>query len=120
LAFEGNDVRRIKDAEGSTICVFIATDTMKANYQQLGEVINFDSTNRMIKKPSPYREKFAVGYFMAQDTDLRFAIVGMCLFVEHEKSLIKQVFLFFFELVCQGRMPFVIFTENLEVMAVAL
>ena len=33
MAFEGKIVRRIKDAEGNTICVFIATETMKKHYQ---------------------------------------------------------------------------------------
>jgi len=36
MAFEGKTIRRIKDAEGNTICVFIVTETMRKNYQEFG------------------------------------------------------------------------------------
>jgi hypothetical protein len=93
---------------------------MKKNYLELGEVINFDSTNRMIKRVSPYMSKYSVGYWVAQDSNLRLAIVGMCFFIENESELIKQVFLYFFELVCGSVLPLVIFTEKSEMIAKVL
>lgn len=120
MAFEGKIIRRIKDGENNTVCVFLATETMKKNYLELGEVINFDSTNRMIKRVSPYMSKYSVGYWVAQDSNLRLAIVGMCFFIENESELIKQVFLYFFELVCGTVLPLVIFTEKSEMIAKVL
>lgn len=32
MSFEGKTVRRVKDGNNNTICVFIVTETMKKNY----------------------------------------------------------------------------------------
>jgi len=113
MSFEGKTVRRMKDSMGNTVCFFLATETMKKNYQLYGEVINFDTTYRMIKRLSPYGEKYAVSYFFAQDTDLRFVMTGVCFYVKDQKMLLKSCFEFYFDLVCEGVMPFVIFTDDI-------
>jgi hypothetical protein len=43
----------------------------------------------MLKKPTPYLTRYSVGYFVAQDSNLRLAIVGICVFVEKEWQLVK-------------------------------
>lgn len=92
MAFEGLTLRRIQDTSGNTLCVFIVTETMKKNYQIFGDVINFDVTYRMVKKASPFGGPYAVGYFMAQDTNLRLVMTAVCFYIKDEKSLLKQIF----------------------------
>lgn len=65
---------------------------MKKNYQRFGEVINFDTTYRMVKKISPYGGQYGVGYFMAQDTNLRMVMTAICFYIKDEKLLLKQLF----------------------------
>lgn len=36
LAYEGKVIRRIKDERDNTTCVFLATETMKKNFQEIG------------------------------------------------------------------------------------
>jgi hypothetical protein len=66
---------------GNLIAGFIGTDSMRKNYCKYGEVINFDVSHRMIKKRSAYGINYAVGYFMAQDTNLRLVLTGICFFI---------------------------------------
>ena len=61
---------------------------MKKNYQRFGEVINFD----MVKKISPYGGQYGVGYFMAQDSNLRMVMTAICFYIKDEKLLLKQLF----------------------------
>ena len=91
LAFEGKIIRRIKDTSDNTVCVFIVTESMKKNYKIFGEVINFDTTYRMIKKTNPYGGQYGVGYFMAQDTNLRYVLTGICLYAKDDKILLKSI-----------------------------
>jgi hypothetical protein len=46
----------------------------------------------MIKKISPYGGQYGVGYFIAQDTNLRLVLTGICFYIKDEKSLLKQIF----------------------------
>jgi hypothetical protein len=87
---------------------------MKNNYLRFGEVINFDMTYKMIKKPSPYGNPYAVGYFMAQDTNLRLVMTSICFYIKDEKLLLKQIFEFFFDLTCENRPPAVIFSDDVK------
>lgn len=113
LAYEGKTIRRLKDSAGNTICVFIATDSMRKNFRLYGEVINFDATYRMIKKSNPYGGQYGVGYFMAQDTNLRYVMTGICMYARDDKTLLKSIFEYYFDIVCEGEPPYAIYSEDL-------
>ena len=100
LDFEVKTIRRIKDSDNNTVCVFIATESMKKNYHLFGEVINFDTTYRMIKKTNPYGGQYGVGYFLAQDTNMRYVLTGICMYAKDDKRLLKTIFDFYFDIVC--------------------
>ena len=46
----------------------------------------------MIKKTNPYGGQYGVGYFMAQDTNMRFVLTAICMYAKDDKKLLKSIF----------------------------
>ncbi len=68
----------------------------------------------MLKKISPYGGQYGVGYFIAQDTNLRLVMTGVCFYMKNEKKFLKQVFEYYFDLVCENLIPYTIFTDDVK------
>lgn len=93
---------------------------MKKNFKMSGDSINFDSTYKMLKKTNPYGSHYGVGHFLAQDTNLRLALVGVCLFAKDCKEYFKYIFQYFFDLVAEGNIPHSIATDDVRPLTEAL
>lgn len=78
--------------EGETMLIFMRTDNMRSNYLISGETVIFDISYDVLRKPSPFGNKYAVGFFYTQDQNLRIALVGTCMIAKESVKNFKKIF----------------------------
>lgn len=52
---------------------------MRDNYLQFGETVTFDLTYDTLRKPTPFGNKYGVGYFYGQDHNCRLVLFSVCI-----------------------------------------
>lgn len=65
---------------------------MRDNYLLFGECITFDLTYETLKKPSPFGNKYGVGYFYGQDHNFRIVLLSVCVIAKESLKNFKKLF----------------------------
>lgn len=93
--------------------IFMRSETMRDNYLQFGETITFDLTYDTLRKPTPFGNKYGVGYFYGQDHNLRLVLFSVCIVCKENAKNFRKLFEFFIDCTCTDNMPQCIITDDI-------
>lgn len=80
----------------------------------------FDISYDVLRKPSPFGNKYAIGFFYTMDQNLRIALIATCMIAKESVNNFKKIFEFFLDCVAQDKQPICFVTDEIKTLTVAL